>query len=183
MLEQRRRELSSGLQAGDPRELAEMLSVMMLGFGGASRTEADAKKTTALYVSQLVPFPAWAVKAACQEAMGNGSDFAPSVSKLVALARHAVSRWQIEAARITQILEAAVYREPDQAERQRVAEGFDRIMSDLGLNNPIHKQARNRTEAEARDWLDAHAGGEGLEPVANFSDSLLETLGVRRSAE
>lgn len=171
------------LRAGDPREIAEMISTMMLGFGGAARTSDDAKKTVALYASQLATFPAWAVKAACDEAIGSGSEFAPSVAKLVALARQAVSRWQIEAARITQILEAAIYREPDLAERQRVAEGFDRIMADLGLKSPMHKQSRERTAAEARDWLEAHAGGSGLDPVTHVSDELLATLGVQRGVE
>lgn len=166
-LKDRKAELVDGLRPSEPREIADLVSAMMLGFGGASRTEADAKKTVALYVSQLAAYPAWAVKTACEEAMRSGSEFAPSVAKLVASARQAVSRWQIESARITQILDAPVYREPDPGERQRVIDEFDRIMSELHLNQSIENQSRR---------LDEQVIGSSDDQVTTFSDSLVENL-------
>ena len=150
-LECRRRELLDQLRVAEPHEIAETISEMMLGFGGAARTRADAERTVALYTSQLASFPLWAVNAACVKAMRSGSEFAPTVAEVVASADKSVSIWKAEVARIALIISAEIYREPGLAERKRVADCLKRVISDLALNKPMHRQARDLASASGGD--------------------------------
>lgn len=117
------------LKGGDAESIGEMISAMMLGFQ-RNAAERDAKKTVALYVSQLQVFPNWAVKRACEDALRNGGDFSPTVPSMVKRCQSATLEMRADLVRMRRLLNADVYREPTPEERAVIAKRFKTILSE-----------------------------------------------------
>lgn len=119
-------ELDASLAPGDAREeIGRLVAALMLGFNRTGG-EDEAKKTVALYVSQLSRFPVWAIRKACEAAFsdtkGGGRRFAPTVPEMVAYCNAAVTPARADRLRIGRLLAAEVYDElTDEARGRNLA--------------------------------------------------------------
>ena len=139
-------EVLRALHPAQDDEIRTLVAAMFMGFPTLKMGPDDAKKTAAVYVSQLREFPAWAVKEGCQRIMqdkisGRSRDFAPSVATLVGAVRDLVINLQAENARLAALLDADVYHAPTESERAAIKAKFDELLADLRLNEPFHKSA------------------------------------------
>lgn len=150
-LEARRALVSRSLEPSSAGDVGELIAAMMMGFGGARLSAAEAKRTTALYVSQLSRFPLWAVKQACEEAMRSGAAFAPSVAELAKAADQAIRAASDEIAKINRVLNANVYHEPDDSEKARIEQGFKDLLEKLKLNEPLDLARKPKDRLLTRD--------------------------------
>lgn len=79
-------------------------------------------------------------------------------------------------------------REQTIEQRAAIKVRFDDLVANLKASvseNPNNSMRRRSfpTEAEARDWLAAHEGGQGVRTVTEFSPSLVENLNEMRIAD
>lgn len=71
-------------------------------------------------------------------------------------------------------------------QREAVKARFDDLVADLKERVATEKKRtgwRPPTESEAKAWLEAHEGGQGVRPVTDFSPSLVEKLLEMRIAD
>lgn len=136
MVEARYSTLCRSLDHRDNSEAAKIVAVMLAGYPSARAAGAEAKIVIAAYVSACADLPPWAVaEAATAWARGTAgataSAFAPSAAQLHELAADMVWRFDQERRRLKGLLAAEQPREPDEAERERVGRGFERLKATL----------------------------------------------------
>ena len=143
-------EVLRALHGAQDDEIRTLIAAMFMGFPTLKMGPEDARKTAAVYVSQLREFPAWAIKAGCERILqdkisGRSSDFAPSIATLVGVVREQVKDLQSEGIKLKALLAADVYRAPTDEERAAVKAKFDELLAELRLNEPFQKSASLNT--------------------------------------
>lgn len=187
-LHQRHLDVTGLLHPAHDDEIRMLVAAMFLGFPNLKISPDDAKKTAALYVSQLRDFPAWAVKKACENVLqdrvsGRSPDFAPSVATIAGICRDHVRDLAEENGRLAAIIGADVYHVPSDDERARVKAGFEKLIAELRLNEPF---APNKP-SDAYQQLDPDAARAAAEsrlselaaaPAPALSPALRATMGL-----
>jgi hypothetical protein len=178
-------------------ELTKLLGTQPLRAGSV----IDMKATLSTYMDRLAALPADDVMDVIRRfgdsRLGDGH-WAPTpgdicrevyalMEKRSAAAREKLERERREAELAEQL-----------ASRRRVAENFERrtqmeidrakemvaeFKASLPEDQTKPKGWRPPTEAEAKAWLEAHEGGQGVRPVTEFSPSLVEKLREMRIAD
>lgn len=188
LLHQRHLDVGGLLHPATDDKIKILVVAMFYGFPNLKIPEDEAKRTAAVYVSQLREFPEWAVKKACEQILqdkvsGRSPDFAPSIATLVGLCRGFVRDLQEERAKLAAIMQADVYHAPSDDERAAVKAKFEALVSDLKLRAPFMRSAPDTgpldpVEVERRliDERDAR-------PMPPLSPALAAFMGIRGAAE
>jgi hypothetical protein len=145
LLQIRLYKLQGELIRGRPVDLARAVTEMMLGFGSARASEEDAEAVVTQYVKAVAHLPLWAVAQACLRfARGRVTKtecpdwklaYAPSTAQLCHVAEASVREFWSEESRITAALTGVPSHQPTEAERERVARGFEELLRQLRPNN------------------------------------------------
>lgn len=175
-LHMRRGEVTRALTPAQDHECQVLVTAMFMGFPGVRMDADTAKKTTALYTSQLREFPAWAVKEACQRAMqdrisGRSADFVPSVATLVGECSRIVQPLRTEKAQLDAVVDADVYHEASAEEKARLRAEFDKLVNDLRLRDPLKRDDYVESADAALERLRGQA-------LPQMSDALARQVGV-----
>lgn len=146
LLHQRQLDVGGLLHPATDDKIKILVVAMFYGFPNLKIPEDEAKRTAAVYVSQLREFPEWAIKKACEQILqdkvsGRSPDFAPSIATLVGLCRGFVRDLQEERARLAAIIDADVYHAPSDDERAAVKAKFEALVADLKLRAPFTRSA------------------------------------------
>ena len=122
-----------------PKEAAQAVAQMFLGFPQVRPSPDEARSMVALYVGQVAEFPIWAVRAACGAMLSRSSPFPPSAGELrAAVAERA--RWAMSERRdLLKILDAKVVHDLAPEDREGMQRDFRALAAEIG----------NRAEARA----------------------------------
>lgn len=134
----------------------------------------DAETVTDLvcdYAKVMATQPLWAVDSACRAVIASGAKFRPGAPELLALARRAADPFRAELASINSVLNARVYRVPDQSERQRVKALFEGVKAKFGSDQP----AARGSQADYAAHADALGEAFKATPVV-LSEAARETM-------
>lgn len=146
-LQDRRAELAAALGGTDESTVTRYVSLLLNAYPSKATTDTEKRGILKLYFSALAAYPEWALAETCRRfntgAAGNG-DFAPTPAQMAKEAADVVKGAQAERVMISQVLDAEVYHLPDEAERARVAEGFERLVADCAAHSTV---AKPRTDA------------------------------------
>ena len=143
-LRRRLAEISDAL-LHSPAQAVKTRVVKLFSRYPSARGGMDAEVITAAYVTDLQPYPLWAIDAACIAFLRgkcSGSAFPPSAPELVAECRAQVVALKSERHRIERILSAEIYHEPTEAERAKVRSELDALMSELRLSDDLRNPRR-----------------------------------------
>lgn len=153
-----------------------------------SAAKLDAEMTITAYVTDLQPFPIWAIDGACMAFLQGqfaGSAFPPSCGELVAEARRAVLPYRIEGEKIRRVLTAEVYHEPTDAERAKVRAQMDALIADLRLNDSLSAGSKHSAPLEApkkpEEALSSLAARLSALPAPTLSSGALNSISRREA--
>jgi hypothetical protein len=154
LLQIRLLKLQAALAPGRPSDLARAVVEMMLGFSAARVSDEDAELVAAQYVRVLTHLPLWAVQQGCLRfARGRVTKtecpdwkraYAPSTAQLCHVAEASVREYWSEESRITAALAGVPTHRPTEAERKRVARGFEELQQQLRPNDAAAAGAEAR---------------------------------------
>jgi hypothetical protein len=135
--------------------IAARVSRLFLRFPASGQAD-DAQ--VAAYVADLVMLPLWAIDKGILRAIAKGGQYAPSSPILRQLCEDELAPIRAEAAAIKAVLEAQVYHEPTETEREEINRRFQELLGNLKLNAPLDpmrpKEQRPPTRKEAEEWLE-----------------------------
>lgn len=139
-------ECERALTAAQDHEIKVLVLAMFLGFPTLRLSREEADRTSALWVSQLRDFPSWAIKQACENALqdrisGRSADFVPSVAVIASQCAKLVQPTRDERGKLKALVDADVYHAPTDDERARVKAGFEKLIADLKLRDPLTRSA------------------------------------------
>lgn len=150
--------------------------------------KGDPRDTIAGYVTHLSDLPLFAIEDACRQVAkgyvdGLSPDFPPSAARLHQLAMDACALLKKEMTEIHEVLNAKAYHEPTEAERDRIAAGFQKLSEDLAENDrmsarPDREQSGKRLDAANQRIFARECAEAGVDPKAGVSPSLLKLLGA-----
>jgi hypothetical protein len=133
-LQIRQCKLQAALLPAHPIDLARTVAQMLLGFGSARASEADAEAVVTQYVTVLAHLPLWAVQGACRRfATGTVTTtecpdwqraFPPSTAQLCQVAESSVRHYWREEHRINNVLNGTPAYRPTEEESERVMKRF-----------------------------------------------------------
>ena len=180
IIERRRAELLAALGGAGERALVPMLAQLFLGFHGGRNGQDETAAQLALFANQLADLPIWAVQAGCGEILRRNVAWPPSIGQLRAACVAACEKQKAELADIAAILNADVWHDPNEIEREKVNEGFQKLIEDLKLNAPLDqmkpKEKRLPTKQEAAEWLEQEAVKPA--PCIMLSETARRSLGL-----
>ncbi|MGV6876662.1 hypothetical protein ACUSIJ_28850 [Pseudochelatococcus sp. B33] len=138
MLKARGRELVEHLKPTDgalaANVIGALISRMLMSFPSYRANITDADREIAQYVENLADTPLWAVHQACagyqRGEYGGSTEFPPSAASLSAKARSLAYPFRMELEQIKRILNAQIYHEPTQEERDRVIARFQSVLAE-----------------------------------------------------
>jgi hypothetical protein len=176
LLQIRLYKLQAALVPARPADLARAVTEMLLGFGSARVTEADAEAVVTQYVAVLAHLPLWAVQTACGRfASGHVAKaqcrdwkaaYAPTTAQRCRLAEALVAEYWREEARIRDALEGIPAHRPSLEEHRRVAHRFEQLQQQLKSNNAAAQIASARGAAKAAAAAERGSRFCGLEAGA-----------------
>lgn len=175
-LAERRAVLADALAPAPADTIRTAVARFFLRWPNIGRDDAESRRRT--YEREISKFPLWAIIEGMQ---AMGGEFAPASPVLAAACAAALVGPHTEMTRIDRLLNAPTFREPDEAERKRVAERFQRVVDDLKLRQPPDdlspSQPREKHRLTQADYErvveDMAANPETLPPL---SDALRATL-------
>lgn len=133
----------------------------------------------AAYLETLSTFPIAVLAEACLSFRKRSTQFPPSSGEVYGKCEMVMARRQEDERWRNRGRLPPPSREQTEAQRAAVKARFDDLVADLKERVAIEEKRvgwRPPTKAEAEMWLEAHAGGVGVKPVADFSPTLTQML-------
>lgn len=153
--------------------------------------KGDSRETIAGYVTHLSDLPLFAIEDACRKVAkgyvdGLSPDFPPSAARLHQLAMEACAALKKEMAEIHEVLTAKAHVEPTEAERDRIALGFQKLSEELAASDtmsarPNREQSAKQLDEANRRIFERECAEAGIDPKGGVSPALLKLLGVNRN--
>jgi hypothetical protein len=150
------------------RRIAKLFGMSNFVVGMDAETAAD---LVGDYAKVMATQPLWAVDSACRSVIASGAKFRPGAPELLAMARRASDPFRTELVSINSVLNARVYRVPDQSERQRVKALFEGVKAMFGFEQP----AARGSQADYAAHADALGEASRASPLV-LSESARETM-------
>jgi hypothetical protein len=155
-----------------------------------SMNNTDATAIVAAYTADLVKFPLWAIDEAILTILRYGANnpaFPPSSTELVQACERAVKPVIAERAELQKLVNADVYHEPTEGERERVNAEFQKLKRELAMDQDFKKvlpDARypNCDQATVRAQIEADLETLRAKPLPKLSPEALATLGIKPPA-
>jgi len=144
-LSKRMHELADALTPANHDTIIRLVGFMRGAFPAMAASEAERAASLRVYASALRSYPEWAIADACRGAVegriGDGR-YAPTAPVLVAECDRLVAPLRAERARISDILNAEVYHEPDPEEKARVMAAFAEVSRELAASLDMGKASQ-----------------------------------------
>lgn len=156
--------LRSCLDQRDRRATEAIIAAFLAGYGSSRGNDAEARLVVGSFASVLAEIPPWAVAEAAR-AWGRGgygavaSAFAPSAAQFHECAVRIIDGYAREARDLERLL-AAEEQPVSEEERERVAAGFDDLLSGMRGRQPSPASAT----ALARSRFDEMCRAAGVDP-------------------
>jgi hypothetical protein len=116
--------------------IKKMIAGMIHSYSSmAAQSETSLHGKLELYAAAVASFPEWAIGDACRrfiEGRAGDSRYVPSAAQLAQECRDIVQPHHEEHVKIARILTANVYHVPAPEERERVADGFSKLLAEIG---------------------------------------------------
>ena len=145
----RRDALFRSLAAAGQGEAYQLIAQLFLAFHGARVSAEEAGAQLALFAVQVAELPLWAIRAGCGELIRKDASWPPSAGQVRAACERACEADRDEYRRLNQIFSAQQVHEPDEAERARVTEAFEKLAKDIGLRDPYATEKLRRDAPSA----------------------------------
>jgi hypothetical protein len=142
--------------------------------------------TITAYVETVSIYSSGTVSDACSRLARRAGPFMPSAGELAAECERIDQRERDEQRYANRGRLPPPSKEMTEDQRVAVKARFDDLIDDLKQRVESEEKRtgwRPPTEAEAKAWLEAHEGGQGVRPVVEFSPSLVEKLREMRIAD
>ena len=168
---------------------ASLLKMIVDLFDAYPTVKMDVDKAQGVartFASHVEHLPLWAVEEGIFECQGRKTPFPPSPGELKAASEKRLAPVQDEIAQITKVLDAKVYHQNSDSERERVTKGFQDLLSGLRRTNgfsPPPRRAqdyRESPEMKAQVALDSMNYRE--EPIP-LSDAARTAAGYARQPD